>query len=308
MRDYAKFSPFFWTRGSGKQLRGQIDAQVVAIYLSTSPTANMIGLYYVSLVTVGHETGLGEKRAKAAVRLVEQAGFASYDFEAELVWVRNHAKFEIGSDLKPGDKRRGKVLAELAQVGDHPFAVAFVERYGQAYGLTATSMPHRRGIEGASESEGSPIEGASAILGQDRTGSDQDQDRSGSGQIRIVGTAAVASEPDTPSSGVKAKSARASDDRGTRLPGDWTPSEETQVWARKHGYPPLESLEEFRNYWASTPGFRGRKCNWDLVYRNRLERLYAGSGTRLVAARGGGGSRIVQPATNRQWELPEGAA
>ncbi len=187
MRDYGKLSPFFWTRGSGKRLRGNPDAQVVAAYLSTAPSSNMIGIYYVSLATIASDTGVTEKRTRAALKAIEAAGYAFYDFEQEIAWVPNHARFEVGQELRPGDKRRPKVYAELRQVNGHRFADDFRERYGHGWGL---EPPTGRGIEGASK--GHPVletdtEGASASVSSARAGSgsgsgqDQDQDRAGAG-------------------------------------------------------------------------------------------------------------------------------
>lgn len=76
MRDYAKISPLFWTRGSGKQLRGNAHAQLVAIYLVTCPAANMIGIYYQPLVTIAHEIGLSIDETRAALATCSYAGFA----------------------------------------------------------------------------------------------------------------------------------------------------------------------------------------------------------------------------------------
>jgi hypothetical protein len=135
MRDYGKLSPFFWTRGSGKRLRGDVEAQVVAAYISTAPTANLVGLYYLPIAVIAHETGMAAKRVAAALTRIEAAGYAKYDHEAELVWVPNTAKFEIGPTMKEGDKRRGKLLQELAKAGDHPFVREFWMVYGEAYAL-----------------------------------------------------------------------------------------------------------------------------------------------------------------------------
>ena len=44
MRDYAKIRPVFWTRGTGKKLRGDPEAQVVALYLMSAPLSHMTGL------------------------------------------------------------------------------------------------------------------------------------------------------------------------------------------------------------------------------------------------------------------------
>jgi hypothetical protein len=171
VRNYAMLAPFFWTRGSGKRLRGDPDAQVVAMYFSTSPGANLIGLYYLPFVNIAHETGLSTKRARDAIAKVEAVGYASYDFDRELVWIPNSAQFEIGAKLKAGDKRRGKVVAELAQVGRHPFIGAFLRAYGTAYGLDERILGCP--IDGASENANE----ASPILGPVRSGSISDQDR-----------------------------------------------------------------------------------------------------------------------------------
>jgi len=136
MRDYAKVSPQFWTRGSGKRLRGDADAQVLALYLVTCPNANMVGVYYVPFVSIAHETGLGEKRTRSALKRLSEADFAHYDEDAELAWVPNMAGYQIGDELKEGDKRRGgPIRAEVEKIGKHPFVIAFWQRYGEGYGL-----------------------------------------------------------------------------------------------------------------------------------------------------------------------------
>ena len=59
MRDYSRVSPRFWTGKTGRAIRrSDCDAAlVVALYLMTAPTSNMIGLYYLPLITIAHETG-----------------------------------------------------------------------------------------------------------------------------------------------------------------------------------------------------------------------------------------------------------
>ena len=60
MREYSKVSPQFWFGQTGKALRKKgPEALVVGMYLMTAPNANMLGLYYLPIVTIAHETGLG---------------------------------------------------------------------------------------------------------------------------------------------------------------------------------------------------------------------------------------------------------
>lgn len=181
MRDYGKLSPFFWTRGSGKRLRGDPEAQVVAAYLATSPTANMIGIYYLALATISNDTGVALEQVRDALGRIAKAGYAFYDFEAELVWIPNHARFEVGATMSQGDKRRKKLLVELAHVGEHRFACDFLSAYGEAFGLPVASKPMVKppsvpAPEGASETP----EGASA----DREPIRSDPIRSDPGRLR----------------------------------------------------------------------------------------------------------------------------
>lgn len=59
-------------------------------------------------------------------------------------------------------------------------------------------------------------------------------------------------------------------DRGSRLPSDWVPPSDVMEWARQER-PDLDlatTLEEFRDYWLSVPGARGRKLDWSRTWRN----------------------------------------
>jgi hypothetical protein len=178
MRDYAKVSPLFWTRGSGKRLRGNADAQVLALYFVTCPAANMIGVYYVPLVSVAHETGLGMDRTLEALAALGAADFAHYDHDHELVWVPNMASYQIGDELKAGDKRRFAVVAEIDKLGGHRFAAAFLERYGVAYGLRSNgsfSSIAPSPSQGVCETGDQPAEGQTALTG--RAGEEQEQEK-----------------------------------------------------------------------------------------------------------------------------------
>ncbi len=63
MRDYTRISPQFWTGETGRALRKNPDAQRLAFYLLSCPSANMIGVFYVATPTICHEVGLSLARA-----------------------------------------------------------------------------------------------------------------------------------------------------------------------------------------------------------------------------------------------------
>ena len=156
MRDYGKVAPTFWTRGSGKALRGNPLAQVVALYLFTSPGASMTGLYYLPLPTLCHETGLAHGAARESLKKLAELDLAFYDEAEGLVWVPEMAKYQIGPSLRAGDKRIRGVEREVETFRGHRFFSDFVARYKDAYLLAieapsgvfaspieAPSKPHR---------------------------------------------------------------------------------------------------------------------------------------------------------------------
>jgi hypothetical protein len=136
MRNYAVVAPRFWNGLTGRAIRAAgRDAQVLALYLFTGPSATMMGLYYLPLPTLCHEAGFTPEEARAALAVLQRLDFAYYDEAAELVWVPQAAAYQIGEHLKPGDKRRDGVEKVLAGFLGHPFGRAFLRRYKDAYSL-----------------------------------------------------------------------------------------------------------------------------------------------------------------------------
>lgn len=152
MRDYAQIAPTFWTRGSGRALRDDPLARLCALYLMTSPSSNMIGLYYLPLSTLAHELGCPLEGASKALRRLEQEGVALFDSDADLVWLPNMASWQLGERLSPKDKRHKWVVKEYEQFGNHSFVRRFYERYGEAF-----SLPKPKGLGSPSEAPSMPL-------------------------------------------------------------------------------------------------------------------------------------------------------
>jgi hypothetical protein len=68
MRDFGKVNPQFWIGSTGKRLRGNPEAQLVALYLMTCPHANMIGVFHCPILYISHETGLPLEGASKGLR------------------------------------------------------------------------------------------------------------------------------------------------------------------------------------------------------------------------------------------------
>jgi hypothetical protein len=163
VRAYSSVPPTFWMT-TGKRLRGQHETLLVAFYLQTCPSANMAGLYYLPLPVLFHELGMTPEAARGALAALETEGFAEYDEEAEIVWVCDMARAQVGEALKPDD-RRFKALVRIGyEVGPHPFVRRFFEKYGAPFNLSVEGpwaelasvevKPLGRGSEGVAK--GSP--------------------------------------------------------------------------------------------------------------------------------------------------------
>ncbi len=167
-RDYAKVSPRFWTGTTGRQIRAKgAEAQVVALYLITSPQANALGLYYLPVPTIQHETGVSAKGVAKALRQLEQLGFAFYDSTEEVVWVPEMGRHQVEEALHPKDKRVPFIGKEAAKYQRSRFYADFVRRYGAPFCMGGFEAPSK-GSEGQpatpSEALASPFEAPSEPL------------------------------------------------------------------------------------------------------------------------------------------------
>lgn len=154
-RDYGKVSHRFWTGETGRQIRVLgLEARVVATYLVTCGSSNMIGLYYLPLTLLSHETGIPFEGALKALRSLSEADFAHYDEVDEVVFVPHMAKQQIAEQLSETDKQRQGVIALLKEYKKSKFIADFVALYGVDYHLTlemfnqAPSKPLRSPFEG----------------------------------------------------------------------------------------------------------------------------------------------------------------
>lgn len=165
MRDYGIVSPKFWTGDTGKQLRTDPLAQVLALYLMTSPHATMIGVYYCPVMYMAHETGLGmEGASKALARLIEM-GFCLFDEASETVFVTNMAAYQIAERLKADDKRVLGIRREVEKMPAGEIKSAFLATYSVAFHLSDD------------EEIAGPLQGPSKPLPSQDQDQDQKQDQ-----------------------------------------------------------------------------------------------------------------------------------
>jgi hypothetical protein len=158
MRDYAQVSPKFWTGPTGRQIRamGQ-SAQLVAIYLLTGPNSSMIGLYYLPLVTLAHETNLEVAEARQVLAALSTIDYSHYDDLQETVWVVNMGFYQVGETVETRDKRWLALVRELLAYTNCPFFPRFLDLYGDAFHL-------REALQAPLDGTASPLQGPSKGL------------------------------------------------------------------------------------------------------------------------------------------------
>jgi hypothetical protein len=179
------------------------DCTISALYLMTCPNANMIGLYYLPIVTMSHETGLSVTEARGSLRRLSEApseglgrgfegGFAWFDEPSSVVWVPQMAKFQIGPTMNANDNQVKAIRKEVERWKKHRFFVGFYGLYNGPYNL------------GLDPPLVSPFEGPSKGLRSQEQEQEQEQKQEqedlagGSSPARPVVETGLTSEPESP--------------------------------------------------------------------------------------------------------------
>lgn len=172
MRDYSKISGKFWTGATGKLLRGEPEAQLVALYLMTSPHSNMIGVFTLPVAYIAYETGLPFEGASKGLERCIEVAFCTYDYVSESVFVHEMAAHQIGEGLKAGDKRMVGVRKQFDQLAAGVVKSAFHARYNAEYGLANLAAKSQL------------IEGPSIPLRSQEQEQEQEKEQDGASSLR----------------------------------------------------------------------------------------------------------------------------
>lgn len=135
MRDYSVVTPAFWIGDTGKKLRGNVNAQLLAVYLMSSPHSTMTGVFHCPILYMSHETGMTFEGATEALARLCEVGFCEYDADCEVVFVTRMASFQIAESLKPGDNRIIGLKKELAKMAPAHMRAKFLAIYSVAFCL-----------------------------------------------------------------------------------------------------------------------------------------------------------------------------
>ena len=165
MREYGQISPQFWIGETGKKIRGNADAQIIALYLMTSPHSHMTGVFHCPVLYMSYETGIPFEGASKELRRLIEVGFCEYDEPSETVFVIKMAMYQIGESLKQGDNRIAGLKKELQKMPETSMKHRFIEIYNDDFCL------------GFDVKNTSPSEAPSKPLGSQEQEQEQEQEK-----------------------------------------------------------------------------------------------------------------------------------
>lgn len=141
MRDYSIVTPAFWLGETGKQLRGDVESQLLAVYLMTSPHSTMTGVFHCPVLYMAHETGLSMEGASKALDRLCEAGFCEFEAATDTVFVYRMASFQIAPVLKPGDNRIKGIEKDIEKMVSPSQKAKFIKAYSKAFCLSPLEAP-----------------------------------------------------------------------------------------------------------------------------------------------------------------------
>jgi hypothetical protein len=324
MREYGSVSPQFWIGQTGKRLRGNVEAQIVAFYLMTSPHSNMIGVFHCPILYIAHETGLPFEATSKGLKSLMEEGFCQFDEASETVFVVNMAQYQVGSELKSNDNKILGIRKAYLSIAEPCMRKAFHDVYGEAFFLPewvekeaktkAPSKPLRSPFEAPSKPLRSPLDPPSKQLTGTGAGTGtgtgtgtgecayassdfedlrekQKNTDSGFSKNELVAFAALpalaVADPPVPSP----DPAHAADEfrSGRRAalmpcPPGFEISDDVRRWARAQGVENLEA--HFQNFVLKSESKDYRYANWDKAFKAAVLADWLGSSRRGIDQKG----------------------
>lgn len=152
MRSFATIPPTIW-KTDLKKLRGDLEAIAVYYHLTTSHHSTMIGIYPLNIEYLALDIGIPLEGASKGLQRVIDAGIASYDSEAELVWVHDMIRSQVAPRLTPKDNKVAGVAKQIALLPICPISLDFYRLYRTEFHLSGRPEceEYERALQGASE-------------------------------------------------------------------------------------------------------------------------------------------------------------
>lgn len=153
---YAQIHADFWTTQQARAIaKAGVYAQLLAIFLRTGPHATYSGLYRLPLGYIAGDLNMSLENVEAAMRALEAAGYAKYDYDNEYVFVVDATADylrDTSSKRKPGAGVDNKVKGVVNSIAEVPNELAlkleYVERYAELLKLDADIIEEVRVANG----------------------------------------------------------------------------------------------------------------------------------------------------------------
>ncbi|MEW8506891.1 MAG: hypothetical protein AB2598_09290 [Candidatus Thiodiazotropha sp.] len=158
--NYISIKPRFWQGGTGCKILKELGGEggLLAFYFMTNPHVNQSGVYFCPINYIMAETNSSRETIETSLCGLEKLGFLKYDYDAEVVWVRNLVKYQVDNwPNQKNDKRYKGVINAITSVPDTYLKEEFfefwkIEYYSEGASSTGSTVgPLRRGLEGASK-------------------------------------------------------------------------------------------------------------------------------------------------------------
>jgi hypothetical protein len=149
MSHYAHIFDQIWRDKKFRQLDDS--GQKLFIALITSPSSNMIGYYNWTFAYALHDLGWDEAKFRKNMTDLENLGLAYYDYDAEVVFVRNFLKYNKVETIK-------QVVGAYSQAKSVPSSPLF-QRFYQAWRTHAEDTYRESAAERLSEANDEAREG-----------------------------------------------------------------------------------------------------------------------------------------------------
>lgn len=274
MRDYSKISSSFWTGKTGRSLRGDMETQLVALYLMNNSHDNMIGVFTCPLVYIAHETGIPLEGASKGLQRLIKEGFCTYDDETETVWVHEMAHYQIGDEIKRNDNRLVSIIKSYEKMPESLIKRGFYERYKDDFYLPECINSTKN-----TKPLGSPLEAPPKPEAVTETETVTETGKS-KALVATSENSPPKTEPPDAEPPNASPTAPPKQKNGSRLPDDWIlpkswGEEALQLRPDLTAESVRSEASSFADYWHGIPGEKGRKLDWQATFRNWIRRANA---------------------------------
>lgn len=148
---FTKIPSDFWTTPQAKALReAGVEANLLAMYLLTSPHANRLGIYYLPVAYICQDTHLPQEAVTQGLATLSRLNFCHYDDTTAYIWVTDMALYRVSRTLSPNDNQvKGIHRLYESLPKSLPFLDDFYQKYQSIFHFPApiNSSP----FEGASK-------------------------------------------------------------------------------------------------------------------------------------------------------------